>query len=248
MQYAYCLSGSKTRVQKMQIGEAMANAGVAVEAPVAGSGGCALVETNTAMDTLGITLDAAPTYNTAQQTNNVDPAAYVSVVTNPDAVFQCRLNGSATVDGTALVRYYCITASTDGVDIIVSATPTGSVATMTAWDDCLMFGYTGANAGIARKIAIADGTDISLAVAMPFDVAVGDEFIFASFWPGQLHYATFTTSLLEADNILATGEDTDNVNFRPVEVIMNDVGNNGLLNSYVNLITVDHAFGGGYTA
>jgi hypothetical protein len=38
------------------------------------------------------------------------------------------------------------------------------------------------------------------------------------------------------------------VNFRPVEVIMNDVGNNGLLNSYVNLITVDHAFGGGYTA
>ena len=252
MQLAYILSGSKTRVQKFPVGEAMANAGVCVEAPNSGgaaaNNGVLLVETATAIDTLGITLDAQATYNTAQQSDNSDPTAYVSVVVNPDAVFQCRLNGHATTDGTALVSYFNTAASTTGLIVTPSLTSGGSAVDTTAMDDCTIFGYTGANAGIARRISVGDATNADVIVAFPYDIAVDDLFIFCNFVSGATHYVTFTTSLLEADATVATGEDTDNVNFRPVELVLNDAGNNGLLNSYVNLITVDHAFGGGYTA
>lgn len=248
MEYAYQLSGGGPRVLKFPIGEAMANAGVPVEAPAVDTNGIQLVETATAIDTLGLTLDAQATYNTAQQSDNSDPAAYVSVVVNPDAVFRCRLSGSATVDGTALTQYYNTVASTTGLIVTPSATSGGSAVDTTAMDDCLVFGYSGANAGIARQITAADASNTDVIVAFPYDIAVDDTFIYCNFVPGRLHYATLTTSLLEADATVATGEDTNNVNFRPVEVALNDIGNNGLLNSYVYLITVDHAFGGGYTA
>lgn len=244
MQLAYIHSGGKTRVQKFQIGEAMANAGVGVETQAAATGGIALVETNTAIDSLGITLDEQGTYNTAQQTDNADPAAFVSVVTNADAVLQCRLNGSATVDSTALVQYFNTTASTTGLIVVPSLTSGGSAVDTTAMDDCTIFGYTGANAGIARKISVADATDVNVAVAFPYDIAVDDLFIFANFVGGGLHFVTFTTSLLEADATVATGEDTDNLNYRPVELVMNDAGQDGVNNSYVNLIAYDHAFSG----
>jgi len=244
MQLAYILSGGKTRVQKFPIGEAMANAGVCVETPAAATNGVALVETTTAIDSLGITLDAQATYNTAQQTDNSDPAAYVSVVTNPDAVMQCRLNGHATTDGTALVSYFNTTASTTGLIVVPSLTSGGSAVDTTAMDDCTIFGYTGANAGIERKISVADATNVDVIVAFPYDIAVDDLFIFCNFTAGGLHFVTFTTSLLEADATVATGEDTNNLNYRPVELVLNDVGNDGLNKSYVNVIAYDHAFAG----
>jgi hypothetical protein len=247
MQLAYIHGGGKTRVQKFQIGATLAE-GIGIESPEAPLGGVVSVTTITGIDVLGISLDAQDTYNTAQQADNSDPAAFVSVVTNADAVFQCRLNGSATVDGTALVKYFNTTANTDGNIVVPSLTSGGATVDTTAMDDCTIFGYTGANAGIARKISVADATDVNVAVAFPYDIAVDDLFIFSPFVGGQLHYVTFTTSLKEADATVATGEDIDNVNFRPVENVLNDAGNNGDTNSYVNLITVDHAFGGGYTA
>lgn len=243
MEFAYTLSGSKTRIQTFPIGETMANAGVGVETPAAGTGGIALVETATAIGSLGITLDTG-TYATAQQTDNADPQAYVSVVVNPDAVLQCRLNGSATVAGTALVQYFNTAVSTTGLDVTPSLTSGGATVDTTAMDDCWVFGYTGANAGIGRQISVGDATDTTVAVAFPYDIAVDDLFIYANFVPGGNHYVTFITNLTEADATVATGEDLDNDNYRPVELIMNDAGNNGVLNSYVNLIAADHQYSG----
>jgi len=244
MQHAYNLSGGKTRVQKFPIGEAMANAGVCVETPAAATNGVALVETNTAIGSLGITLDAQATYNTAQQADNSDPAAYVSVVVNADAVLQCRLNGSATVDGTALVQYFNTSESTTGLIVTPSLTSGGAASDSTAMDDCTIFGYTGANAGIARKISVGDATNTDVIVAFPHDIAVDDLFIYCNFTAGGNHYVTLTSSLLEADATLATGEDLDNDNYRPVEIVLNDAGNNGVNNSYVNLIAADHQYSG----
>jgi len=244
MQFAYCLSGSKTRVQKFQIGATMANAGVGVMASTTlANAGIDLVTTALAADSYGITLDTA-TYATAQTATNTDPAAYVSVVVNPDAVLQCRLCGSATVAGTALVPYFNTALSTTGLDVTPSTTINGSATDTSAMDDCTVFGYSGANAGISRRITVGDATDTSVVVAFPFDIAVGDQFIYANFSAGSLHFVTFITNLTEADATVATGEDLNNLNYRPVELVMNDIGNNGLLNSYVNLIAYDHAYSG----
>jgi hypothetical protein len=244
MQYAYTLSGSKVRYQKFPIGEAMANAGVPVVTPATLTNGIALAAAATAVDSLGITIDAAATYNTAQQTDNSDPAAYVTVITNPDAVFQCRLNGSATVDGTALVQYFNTAASTTGLTVTPSLTSGGAAVDTTATIDTSIMGYTGANAGIIRQISVGDASNTDVIVAFPYDIAVDDIFIYCNFVAGGAHFVTLTTSLLEADATVATGEDTNNANYRPVELVLNDVGNNGVLNSYVNLIAHDHCWGG----
>lgn len=244
MQAAYLLGGGPWLKQKFPIGEAIPVSGVCVETPAAATNGVALVETNTAIDSLGLCIDAAPTYNTAQQADNSDPAAYVTVITNPDLVMQCRLNGHATTSGVALVSYFNTSASTTGLIVTPSLTSGGGAVDTTAMDDCTIMGYTGANAGIYRKISVADGSNTDVIVAFPYDIAVDDLFIYCNFTAGGLHFVTFTTDLTEADATVATGEDTDNLNYRPVDLILNDVGNNGLMNSYVNLIAYDHAFAG----
>jgi len=244
MQKAYLLGGGQNRIQKFMIGEAMATAGVCVQTPAAGTGGVALVGTATATDSLGMTIDTAPTYSTAQQSDNSDPSAFVSVIVNPDLVMRCRLSGSATVSGTALVKYFNTLASTTGLIVTPSLTSGGAAVDTSAMDDCTIFGYEGANAGITRKISVADATNTDVIVAFPYDIAVDDTFIFCNFVAGQNHYVTFTTNLDEADATVATGEDTNNLNYRPVDLVLNDVGRNGLLESYVNLIAYDHAYSG----
>jgi len=61
------------------------------------------------------------------------------------------------------------------------------------------------------------------------------------FLPGWA--ATFTTTLDEINALVATAANTGSF-YRPVDVYLNDIGNNGLLNSYVNLIGMDHATSG----
>lgn len=243
MQAAYLMGGGPWFVQKLPIGEAIAVSGVCVETPAAATNGVALVETNTAIDSLGLCISAAPTYNTAQQSDNSDPAAYVDVIVNPDLVMSCRLSGSST-SGTALTPYFNTSASTTGLIVTPSTTSGGSAADTTAMDDCTIFGYTGANAGIARKIAVADGTNVDVIVAFPYDIAVDDQFIFCNFTQGGLHFVTFTSDLTEADASIATGEDTDNLNYRPVDLQLNDKAGEGLTKSYVHLIAYDHAYSG----
>ena len=243
MQAAYLLGGGPWLKKKMPIGEAIAVAGVCVQTPAAATNGVALVETATAVDSLGLCISAAPTYNTAQQTDNSDPAAYVDVIVNPDLVMSCRLSGSST-SGTALTAYFNTSASTTGLIVTPSLTSGGSPVDTTAMDDCTVFGYTGANAGIARQISVGDATNADVIVAFPYDIAVDDQFIFCNFTQGGLHFVTFTSDLTEADAAVATGEDTNNLNYRPVDLVLNDKAGDGLTKSYVNLIAYDHAYSG----
>jgi hypothetical protein len=112
-----------------------------------------------------------------------------------------------------------------------------------AVDDTLVFGFEGANAGHYRRMEPAGATTATLIVAFPFDIAVDDTFILCPITPGAVEYATFTATLDEYDAEFDTALNTT-PNWRCVEALYKDIGENGLLTSSVNLICGDHAFAG----
>ena len=232
MEFSYSLSGSAPIIKKYQIGEAMATAGVPVEIEtLANVAGVLLCETTTCADSLGVTLDAQATRNTAQQTDNSDPAVYVSVIINPDAVYKVKMSGGST-SNTA------ITTQTNTV-----ADSTGLLTTLalgTAYDDGYIWGYTGANAGVLRKVTAVGGTNEVPIIACPFDIAVGDTFLAATFGPGALNGVQLTTTLEQAD-VTADIQSTDN--FRVVEFDVRDSSDSGSTNSFCYLTIFDHLFG-----
>jgi len=240
-QLAYIHSGAKTRVQKMRVGISVTTPGVPVIGATANNEGVLLGTTTTSADAVGMAIDTA-TYNTAQQSDNSDPSQTVSVVTNADAVWQCRLSGAAT-SGSALIPYFNTAASATGILVTPSATSGGSTVDMSAVDDTVIFCYSGANAGVYRRMEPADATDVNLTQAFPFAIAADDLFFVCPITEGAIQYATLTTTLDEYDALVATALNTTPT-WRAVELVLNDLGNNGLLNSYVNLICADHAFAG----
>lgn len=234
MQWAYDLGGGDgIVVKKYQIGEAMATAGVPVLKPtLSGTDGLLLASTTAAADLIGVTLDAHATRNTAQ-TGLVDNAVYVSVIINPNGIFRARLSGGATT-GTAISTTAETVASTTG--LIVTNAPG------TDYDDGVIWGYDGANAGYARKIEVGDATDANLTIALPFDTAVGDLFLMATTNPGDDAGVQLTSALDEVD---ATAENHAGVNFRVVEGDLRDKGGEGTTKSYFYLKGRDYMFGPG---
>jgi hypothetical protein len=241
-QYIGNLSGTKPVIKTYRVGEAMTTAGVPIIGATANESGVMLGATTTSADAVGMTLDTVATYNTAQQTGNVDPAAYVKVVVNPDAMWQCRLSGTAA-SGGAIVSYFNTAASTTGLIVTPSLTSGGAAVDTSAKDDQLIVGYSGANAGIVRRAEPADATNCDVTQAFPFDIAVDDLFYFVGITEGAVQYSTLTTTLDEFNNAVATALNTTPT-WRAVDMYLNDIGNNGLLNSYVNLICADHAYAG----
>ena len=238
-QLVYCHSGGKTRLQKLRVGITVSNAGTPLIAPIADNNGVVLGTVTAGINQVGMSTDTA-TYNTAQQTGSVDPAEFVTVCTNSDAVWASRLCGSASVEGTALTPYYNTVASATGVLLTLSATSNGSTVDMSAVDDAVFFCYSGANAGHWRRGVPADGTDVNITQAFPYAIAVDDVFFVCPVMPYAIeHSVTWTTNLYEVDSVVTTAVNALNT-YRAIELNLNDVGNNGLLNSYVNLIATDH--------
>jgi hypothetical protein len=229
MDFAFAFSGGSPVSKKFQIGETMANAGVPVVIGGAGNEGLALPTTTAAADLVGLTENAA-TLLTAQQTGNVDPAAYVSAIINPDAVYKARLSGGATT-GTDLTTYTVTTASTTGLDVV-----TGD--DFSNFDEGTIHCISGNNLGISRKITVGDATDASVTVAFPFDIAVGDKFIVVPYTPGENQFVQLTSDFLELDASAAV--DTDNNNFRVLDLILN-----GVSDSYALIVPFDHLFAAG---
>ena len=241
-QLAYIMSGSKTRVQSLQAGETMATAGVPVIGMVANNDGIMLGGVATSVDAVGMTLDTA-THATAQTATNTDPAAYVSVVTNADAVWQSRLSGTAA-SGGALVQYFNTIQSTNGLVVTPSLTSGGAAVDCTAINDMVTFGYSGANAGILRRNEIDDATNVDHIVAFPFDIEVDDLFIFCAISTAcGIQAPRWTTTLDEMENMVTTTAVTA-ATWHAVDYVLNDIGNNGVLNSYVNVICADHIYAG----
>jgi hypothetical protein len=235
MQLSGLLAGNAPLIRRFQIGEAMATAGVPVVVGGAGNAGVVLAATTTASDLVGITTDSQATLVTAQQTDNSDPERAVSVIINPDMILKAILSGGAAAN-TALTTGTVDTASTTGLDV-------NTEINYTNFDEGAIFGHSGANAGVLRKITVGDATDASVTVAFPVDIAVGDVFVHVPFIPGENQFVQLTTNLDQVD--ASATVDTDNNNFRVFELLMKDASEDGTTSSHVLLIPFDSIWAGG---
>lgn len=240
-QLAYILSGSKIARRKMRVGISVTSAGVPLIGPTANNEGVLLGATTTSVDAVGMSIDTA-TYNTAQQSDGSDPTEWVDVIINPDAVWQSRLSGGATT-GTALTAYYNTVASSTGVLLTLSATSGGATVDTTNFDDCPIFCYSGANAGLYRRAEPADGTDINLTQAFQYAIAVDDRFFGCPVTEGGIASVTWVTDLTEINAAVTVSANSAST-WRAVDLILNDVGNDGLYKSYANVICCDHQYAG----
>lgn len=233
MRFAYDLTGASPHIKKYQINATLSYAGIPVLKGGSNTKGIVACSTTAAVGVVGITMDTA-TVVTAQQTDNSDTARLVSVIINPHAVYKARLSGGAT-ENTALATPIVTTAATDGLSVTTAATDWSSPET----DEGVVFGYYGANAGTGRKITSTSSTAATVLVAFPVDTAVGDTFLRIPFCASPYGYETqypqLTTNLFQVDASVAV--DTDNVNFRIVELELRDAGQQGTTNSFAYLIT-----------
>ena len=141
MDFAYDLSGgSSAIVKKYQV--AATNTVLGRPYNKATGSGVALATTDTLTDYVGVNIDAAGTYVTAQQSDNSDTARTTSLIINPQAIYRARLSGGAA-DGTALTAQAITTASTDGLSVVTSGFDPNSPS----MDEGITWGYSGANAG-----------------------------------------------------------------------------------------------------
>lgn len=234
MEFAYNLNGGTGPfIKKYQAGVTMATAGVPVTANPDTTGGLALATTTAAVLCVGVTLDTN-TLVTAQQSDNSDPERLVSVIINPFAVYRAKLSGGAT-ENTALGTLTETLGSATGL-LVTFATASN------AMDNGSIWGYSGANPGIGRKNITGTTTTAVPHVAFPQDIAIGDTFIQLPFWYCSDHYVQLTTALSQVDASVDT--DTDNANFRVVELDVRDASDSGTTNSFVYLVVADHMFNG----
>jgi len=232
MELAYLIGGGAPVIKKYQIGVTNTNDGVPYTVPAAGTAGVVIGTTTGATDLVGVSIAGPGTYNTAQQAGNVDPATYVSLIINPDAVWRALMSGAST-ENTALTLYPVTTASSTGL-----AVTTASEWSSPTYDEGFTWGYDGANAGKARKVTSVSSTAGTVTVAFPVDTAVGDNFLRCPYAPMQTVTVQLTTNLTQADASIAVGTGAP---YRVIELVLNDVGNEGRTNSFVLFASNSHA-------
>lgn len=233
MEYAYSLTGNSAPVMKKYQIAATAIAGIPLLIPAAGGAGLATSTTTSAANMVGVTLDGA-TYVTAQQTDGTSAEREVTVIVNPDAVWEMKLSGGAT-ENIALTFQEITTASTDGLVITTAAEWSNPT-----FDEGIVWGYDGANSGAFRKITSVSSTAGTVTVAFDQDTAVGDNFLRAPYWPVQSTNIQLTTLLTQADASIAVGTGAE---FKPVELRLRDASDQGQTNSYVLAVAGDHVWG-----
>ena len=230
MEYAYMLGGGAPLAIKYQVGVSMPDAGVPVIANTDGTPGV-LAPTTTAGDNqVGVTLDTA-TYVTSQQTDGTSTERQVNVIISPDAVFRALMSNGST-EGTALELFPVTTASSTGLDIV-----TGD--SFSNFDEGVIWGYDGANAGANRKITVGDGTDASVTVAFDQDTVVGDNFMRAPWWPLDLkaNDITLTTLFYQVD---ASATVDAGLKANCIDLELRDVSEEGRIKSYLLFVWDDH--------
>ena len=234
MEFKNSLSGGAPYLMKHQVNATAANAGVPLLVGGAGEAGLDLPTATAANNMVGVNLDTA-TYVTAQQTDGTSAERLVTVIINPDAVWRARLSGSAT-EGTALTARTVTTASTDGLAV------TAGDYSGTTMDEGAIWGYSGANVSAIRKITSISTTAATVTVAFDNDIAVGDQFIHASFWPFDVNTVKLTAAFFEVDAQAAAA--SNEAEFTPIKYEQRDIAGEGLLKSYVLMVAGDHVLGG----
>lgn len=233
MEYAYMLGGGAPLFMKYQINETLSNANIPVLAPGAGNAGVQISTTTSLANAVGVTMDTA-TYVTAQQTDGTSAEREVTVLISPQAVFRVLLSGGAT-ENTALTLYDVTTASTSGL-----AVTTGDDWTSPEFDEGVVWGYDGANAGQKRKITSTSSSAATVTVAFDQDTAVGDNFLRAPYWflDDGGNNMQLTTNLYQADASIAVGTGGA---VRIIDMELNDISGEGRTTSKALFIFDDHA-------
>ena len=235
MEFAYDLSGTtNATVRKYQVAATNTTIGRPYLKNADDGTGVVLATVSGAVDYVGVNLDAAGTYVTSQQSDNSDTARLTSLIINPLGVFRARLAGGAANE--VLTARTVTTASTDGLTVSTSAFDPNSPDL----NEGTVWGYSGANAGKARKITSTAANAATVIVAFPYDIAVGDQFLFANVHPTRSILAQFTTNMTELDVSAALSNDATVIT---VEMILNDIAGRGTTESYALIQFADSLFG-----
>lgn len=238
MQFAYLLSSNSTpRSFKIQCGEASSISGVPYRASDGDDAGPILGETTSCADFVGVAQDNQSSVVTAQQSDASDPERAITLIINPDAVYKTKLSGGSSSD-TALTQHTVTTASTTGLVVT-----TGDDFSSTSFDEGSIWGYSGNNAGVHRKITSVSQSAATVTVAFPADTAAGDIFLAAPFFPLENQFVQLTSTFEQIDCTVAV--DTTNNNFRIVEMEANDITNSGTVNSFAYLSPFDSLLASG---
>ena len=239
MEFTYDLAGgSSAIVKKYQVAATNTTIGRPYLQGAASGTGIVVATVSGAVNYMGVNIDTAGTYVTAQQSDNSDTARLQSMIINPLGVFRAKLFGGAANE--ALSIRTITSASTDGLTVSTSAFDSNNPD----MDEGTVWGYSGANAGKARKITSTAANAATVIVAFPQDIAVGDTFLFANVHPAHSLLAQFGTDMTGLDATALLSSDATVVT---IEMILNDLAGNGTTESYALIQFADSIFGGNLT-
>ena len=103
-----------------------------------------------------------------------------------------------------------------------------------------VWGYSGANTGKVRKIMSTAANVVNTTVAFPFDIAIGDRFLYANVHPLHTITALCGTDMTNLDATVANSGDATVIT---IEMILNDFAGDGTTNSYALIQFADHLLG-----
>ena len=232
MEYQGDLTGGSTAViKRYQVAATNNTVGMPFLVPAGSGSGIVVATTTGAAKAIGVNVDTAGTYVTAQQTGAADTERTCGIILSPFAVYGMLMNGGAA-NGTAMVLHTAASGGSDGLTI-VSDVNTDSPEL----DEGTCFCLSGANVGVSRKITSNSTTTMTFTVAWPRDVAAGDTFVVAPYNPLQGLTLQLTTTLDQADASIAVGTGAA---FKTIELKFNDAAHEGRSNSYVYAMLANH--------
>jgi len=234
MEFQFDMSGtSNPVVKRYQVAATNNTVGMPFLVPASSGAGLVVATTTAAANSVGVNIDAAGTFVTAQQADSADTERTVGLIINPFAVYSMLMTGGAT-NGTAMTLFTAASGGADGLTIVFTA----SVASP-EMDEGVCYCIAGTNVGVSRKITSTSTTTATFTVAWPRDVVAGDTFIIAPFNPLQAITIQLTTTLDQADASIAVGTGAA---LKPIELKFNDASHEGRTNSYVNAVLADSVF------
>ena len=238
MEFAYDLSGTSTAIiKKYQVAATNTVLGRPYLVAAADGGGIVLATTTGAVDAIGVNIDAAGSYVTAQQTDNATTERLTSIIINPNAVYKAKLSGGSAAN-TALGLFTATSGGSDGLTVVMDT----SVASPDM-NEGTIFGYSGTNIGQKRKVGSTSSLTATVLNAFNFDAVSGDTFLLIGMTPAQTETLTLTTNCDQIDASLAPTGATIHV----IETLMLDASADGRNNSYAYIMLEDHHFSGALT-
>ena len=234
MRYAKDMNGKHCPwIKRYQVSATVDRLGIPIVTGASGTAGVANGTTTNCNNMVGIA-NSTVTYVTAQQAAGTKAERLVEVIVNPFAVLEMLLNGGAAAS-TQLTLYDASSTSGDGLTVT-----TGDAWNNPTYLNGVVWAYDGANAGQSRRATAVSATAATVTVAFENDIAVGDNFLRAPYWPGHSTTIQLTTNLDHADASIAVG---DGAAFRCVELFLYDInGLKGRRESKVLAIPTSHIF------